>query len=77
MTDCTATSQLLLEAERAYHQLMLGQSVKVFVDQNGERVEYTTANRDALLNYINALRSKITSGACSTPTQNRPLRFTF
>lgn len=77
MTDCTATAQLLAEAEKAYHQLMLGQSVRVFVDQNGERVEYTAANRDALLNYINALRSQITSGSCGAPKVNKPLRFTF
>lgn len=77
MTDCTETSQRLAEAEKAYHQLMLGQSVRVFVDQNGERIEYTAANKQALINYIESLRSVIASGACGSPKQNRPLRFTF
>lgn len=77
MTDCTDISNMLKEAEKAFHQLMLGQIVRVFVDQNGERVEYTAANKQALQNYINSLRSQMSSGACSAARQNRPLRFTY
>ena len=54
--SCTDIQAKLAEAEKAYHELMLGQSVRVFVDQNGERVEYTAANKLALQSYINQLR---------------------
>ena len=55
--SCTDIQAKLAEAEKVYHELMLGLSVRVFVDQNGERVEYTAANKQALLSYINQLRS--------------------
>lgn len=42
----------LNEARKAYHDLMMGQSARVFVDQNGERVEYTAANAARLAAYI-------------------------
>jgi hypothetical protein len=53
------TSQLLTQAEAAYHQLVTGKAPRVVVDQNGERVEYNTANRDALRAYIEELRAKV------------------
>lgn len=46
----------LTEAETAYHKLVTGTSARVVVDQNGERVEYTSANRNALRSYIEDLR---------------------
>jgi hypothetical protein len=46
----------LAEAEAALHQLILGQSAKVFVDQNGERIEYTQSNAGRLRAYISELR---------------------
>lgn len=75
MTDCTAIEAKLAEAENAYHQLMTGQSVRVFVDQNGERVEYSAANKQSLINYIAQLRSSIINGCDTTATTNKPLRF--
>lgn len=59
----------LADAEVAYHELLLGRSARVFVDQNGERVEYTAANRDSLLAYINRLQREI-----NTATPKGPLR---
>jgi len=44
------------EAESAYHRLMSGTSVRVVVDQNGERVEFTAANRSALIAHIQGLK---------------------
>ncbi|EMQ4336973.1 hypothetical protein WG681_004877, partial [Salmonella enterica subsp. enterica serovar Newport] len=42
--ECRAQYRLMLkEAMDAYHQLNLGGSVRVVVDQNSERVEYTAA----------------------------------
>lgn len=46
----------LTEAETALHDIMLGGSVRVFVDQNGERVEYTATSADRLRAYIMNLR---------------------
>lgn len=42
----------LTEAESAFHQLMMGQQARVFVDQNGERVEYAMASAERLRAYI-------------------------
>ena len=76
--SCTDIQAKLAEAEKAYHELMLGLSVRVFVDQNGERVEYTAANKQALLSYINQLRSQMTDGTtCVAPAARGPIRFTF
>lgn len=49
----------LTAAEAAYHQLMIGQSARVVVDQNGERVEYTPANSTKLSAYINDLKRQL------------------
>lgn len=46
----------LAAAEKAYHDLMVGQSPRVFVDQNGERIEYTPANAGRLQAYITQLK---------------------
>ncbi len=56
-------AEKLVEAEAAYHSLMLGGSVRVVVDQNSERVEYTAANAGRLLAYIEYLRSLIATEA--------------
>ena len=52
-------------AEAAYHKLMIGESARVFVDQNGERIEYTPANATRLAAYILELKrqlSQVTTG---------------
>lgn len=53
----------LSDAEKAYHNLMLGQAPKVVVDQNGERVEYNTASAPRLAQYIEELKRQIGQGA--------------
>ena len=70
----------LKQAEAAYHNLLIGQQVVSFTDQNGERVQYSQANMSNLLDYIKLLQT-----ACSTYTalvpQNagltQPLKFIF
>jgi hypothetical protein len=47
------------QAEAAYHDLMIGKSAKVFVDQNGERVEFTMADAVNLRRYVEALRAEV------------------
>ena len=49
----------LTQAEAAWHELQLGQSARVFVDQNGERVEYSMANSTRLRAYILDLRKAL------------------
>lgn len=46
----------LTSAEDALHNLMIGESARVFVDQNGERVEYAVANANRLRSYIYELK---------------------
>ncbi|PZQ95028.1 MAG: hypothetical protein DI533_20420 [Cereibacter sphaeroides] len=82
--DTTLLKKYLQEAEAAYHQLMMGGSVRVFVDQNAERVEYTAANKANLYNYIITLRSQICAldpsdpmCACGIGVGKPPVGFTF
>lgn len=46
----------LAEAEQAHHSLMMGQNAKVYVDQNGERVEYAVASAERLRAYVMQLK---------------------
>lgn len=56
--ELRATYTLRLEeAETAYHALRLGGQARVYVDQNGERVEYAVANADRLRAYIMELKA--------------------
>lgn len=56
----------LAEAKAAYHDLQIGVSVRVIVNQNGTRVEYTPASRVQLANYIADLERQL------APTTRRP-----
>ena len=49
----------LTQAEQAYHDLRTGQMARVFVDQNGERVEYATTNTNGLRTYILELKATL------------------
>ena len=46
----------LTDAENAYHLIMTGQQAKVYVDQNGERIEYQAGSVDRLRAYIYQLK---------------------
>jgi len=46
----------LTSAETAWHQMLIGQQVKTYVDQSGERIEYQLMGRDALRSYILTLK---------------------
>lgn len=79
--ECRAKyEQWLKDAMDAYNQLNIGGSVRVVVDQNGERVEYTAANRQSLWAYILRLQNAINSpDPCRAffGTPSRPARFIF
>lgn len=59
-------AEKLAAAELAYHKLMIGESARVFVDQNGERIEYTPAKVGDLLRYINDLKAQIAGKSATT-----------
>lgn len=68
-------AEKLVEAENAYHALMIGQSALVVVDSNGERVEYNRSNAAKLAAYIEDLKRQIAAG--STPRRLGPAGAVF
>lgn len=56
-------AEKLVEAEAAYHTLMIGGAARVVVDASGERVEYTSSNAAKLEAYIVKLKYEIANGA--------------
>lgn len=67
MTDIDQVKSKLAEAELAYHQLMIGQSGRVYVDQSGERMEFTPANAERLRSYIMTLKAQLGQAVGSPP----------
>lgn len=60
--------QTLADARAKYHALLTGTLAKVFVDQNGERIEYNAANAPRLAAYIAQLEG-LSSGFSKGPMQ--------
>lgn len=77
LTPSLSTAQKLAQAEAAYHNLMVNGAVKVVVDQNGERVEYTAVNAANLLRYIDELRRQVAAEAGLVPITRGPARVIF
>lgn len=69
-------AEKLTAAEDALHKLVTGQLARVFVDQNGERVEFTSTNADALRRYIASLKLVI-DPTTARAGFNRPIGFLF
>lgn len=67
-------AQRLAEAKAAYHSLVTGTMARVVVDQNGERVEFTSAKKADLYAYIQELQA-LEPGFL--PAMNGPVRFVF
>ena len=60
MASTPLTKQERLEqAEAAYADMIMGLTVRVFVDQNGERVEYKAGDADKLAAYIRRLKFEL------------------
>lgn len=56
----------IADAQAKQHSLLTGTLARVFVDQNGERIEYNAANAPRLAAYIaDLIRQK--SGGSSAP----------
>lgn len=63
----TVLNARLIEAEQAYHSIMMGGGVKTVVDQNGERVEYQQTNIRQLSAYILLLKQQLGIGCGMGP----------
>lgn len=61
----------ITEAEAEYHNLLVGNKARVFVDQNGERVEFVSANANKLYVYIQNLKTLL--AANTAPPQHAPI----
>ncbi len=57
----------LAEAQAAYHTIVMGGGVKVFVDQNGERIEYNQGSIRGLTAYIAELKRLLGLGEALGP----------
>jgi hypothetical protein len=69
-------AQRLEQAREARHKLVTGQLARVFMDQNGERVEFTATNLANLDAYIRTLETEANpSLACRK--RPRPIGFIF
>lgn len=58
---------MLQQAEAAYHQLMIGQGVVEFRDQNGELVKYSASRKADLWGYILQLRAELGKSSAGRP----------
>ncbi|WP_242137029.1 gpW family protein [Sphingomonas sp. TREG-RG-20F-R18-01] len=52
-------TERLVEAEEAYHAVMIGRAPSVIRDANGEEIRYSKADPTALLSYIAQLKNDI------------------
>lgn len=66
----------LAQAEEALHKLVTQQLARVFVDQNGERVEFTATNINDLRQYIRELQAEVSPSVTATRA-TRPIGFIF
>lgn len=67
MTDREQKLAWLKDARERMHELRTGQAAAVFVDQNGERVEYNKADMVGLKNYITELEVELGLRAVGGP----------
>lgn len=68
------TKALIAQLEAAYIQLMSNTAVRVFVDQNGERLEFASANADKLKAFIERLYATLPGYVADIV---KPMRFFF
>lgn len=66
-------TELLADAEQAYHSLITGTAVVKVRDQNGEEVTYNQTSLARLLAYIQTLKDQITPDWRA----NRPMKVYF
>lgn len=71
-----ATQTELDQARTARHKLITGQLARVFMDQNGERVEFNKTSLADLDAYIRTLESAL-DATLARRRQPRPIGFIF
>lgn len=70
--------ELITDAREAYHSLVTGRAARVVLDQNGERVEFVSANRQQLYLYIQDLERQYEAVVgVTTTTVTGPAGFVF
>lgn len=74
MTELQKLQKWLAEAEQTLHELNLGKSV-VAGSKNGRSFQFSAANRQDLVNYINELKDKI-ARIQGTPRRG-PIEYVF
>lgn len=65
----------LAQMRADYRDLVSGNKARVIVDQNGERVEFTSANLQRLYSLIQEVAACLEPG--QKPRANRPMGFYF
>ncbi|AGH31459.1 hypothetical protein LOKG_00022 [Loktanella phage pCB2051-A] len=76
--ECIALKARIDRLDKAYEDLVTGNSARVLVDQNGERIEFTSANAPRLSTYIHGLKSTYGSSCELQPAASSgPMRFMF
>ena len=73
MAYTLTTQERLDQAEDALHQKLMDGSARVFVDQNGERVEYSVPSIPRLQGYILSLKSQLGQDINVNPLSPRML----
>lgn len=61
------TPEALQELRMAYHKIITGQHVKIVIDQNGERIEFQSANVTALAELIRKIELALSGQAATSP----------
>ena len=74
--EIAAIKARIVKLTAAYDAIMSGTAVKRFVDQNGEQVEYTTANAANLLALIRSLQAMV-DPCFARNYKPRPIGFVF
>lgn len=66
----------LATAQQAYSDLVTGNRARVFVDQNGERIEYDRTSTSDLTRWITILENALNAQVAAY-RRPRPIGFTF
>lgn len=77
IVDVNRLNGMLSNAIGAMDALMTGTQARVYVDQNGERVEFSTSNKDNLRSYIVAIQGRIYNIQHPAPYIRGPMRVLF
>jgi hypothetical protein len=72
-----AVTTLIGKLENAIAQVMLGNNVRVVVDQNGERLEFSGASLPQMRAYLEAQRAKLPGYRPACYEYSPPMRFFF